>query len=93
MSGVLGDLDAKHPDGNKQLDVPTMMKLLMAVYESVHHDEVMTEVTEAVCDAICILGDMRKLAEQVANESGSLDHDIAAEFAQIIARPDNRKLC
>jgi len=83
MSHVTGDIE-----GEKPIDVPTMMKMLMVVYNNVREDDVMDEVAEAVSDAICMLGDMRTIAQQVMTEG-----DGVAEFSQFIMPEDRRKLC
>ena len=88
MSHVLGEID-----GETRLDVPTMMKLLMVVYNNVRDDVVMDEVAEAVGDAICMLGDMRKVAQDVVLEADVSGADIMSDI--IIPRDamDPRKIC
>jgi len=93
MSSILVDLASAHRDSDAMLDVPTMMKLLMVVYENLHDDAVMDEVAEAVGDAICMLGDMRNVAQQVMSEGAMPEGDLAAEFDQLIGRPHNCKPC
>lgn len=93
MPNVLGDLASRHCESDEPLDVPTMMKMLMIVYESLHEDDIMGEVTEAVGDAICMLGDMRKIAQQVISEGGLAEDDVTAEFNRMIGRPNECKLC
>lgn len=83
MSQVLGDLDPDNP-----MDVPTMMKMLMVVYENVRDDEIMEEVAEAVGDAICVLGDMRKVAHQVM-----LEGPAEPEFSHLHSCEGDRNLC
>ncbi len=88
MSRVLGDHDGEAP-----LDVPSIMKMLMVVYNNVRDDQVMDEVAEAVADAICMLGDMRTLAQQIATENAQSDPEIMADFAALKVPSDTYKLC
>ncbi len=83
MSEVMRDFDPKKP-----MDVPTMMKLLMLVYDNTLEDETMEEVAEALGDAICALSGMRELARQVMLE-GSAE----IEFSQSLAGRANGNLC
>lgn len=88
MSRVLGEHDCDLP-----LDVPTMMKMLMTVYSNVRDDEVMDEVAEAVADAICMLGDMRTVAQEVVSESILSETEIIADFTALTRPVDTHKLC
>lgn len=83
MSQVLRDLNT-----NKRMDVPTMIKMLMAVYENVVDDEVMEEVEEALGDAICVLDGMRHVARQVM-----LEGPTELEFCQPQPCRNVRNLC
>lgn len=88
MSQGLGEVD-----GETRMDVPTMMNVLMAVYNNVRDDEVMDEVAEAVSDAICMLGDMRKVAQQIATEDRPMLRDTGLDVALFGTSPNPRKLC
>jgi len=83
MSRVNGNIDSDKP-----VDVPTMMKMLMVVYNNVRDDEILDEVAEAVSDAICILGDIRKVAQQVILEEAP-----ASSLSRFDSIPNEHKLC
>lgn len=80
-------------DEETQLDVPTMMKMLMTVYNNIRDDEIMDEVAEAVGDAVCMLGDMRRLAEQVLLEDPSPTSDVSIDLIKAFEAADPRKMC
>ena len=85
----LGDFDH-----NQNFDVPTMLRLLSAIYDNVRDDAYMEDVAELVLEAMYTLSATRNLAHKVMVEadveqlSSRFDDQFCSQAASI-----GRKLC